>query len=146
MSQAIALAVSLARPVVRGMLSIAQAEAAIAVSIAHDIRTGELPPGTDLEWHIKINSHILAVNLAHLSDRADLASHAICRGIRPLVDRARPVGQVRAEAHNINADRGFVLTEQDVERALVSELYRARSRAGVASHQKPLRRPRRFHA
>jgi hypothetical protein len=145
----IALAVSLARPVVRGMLPIDHAEAAIAAAIGRAWRIGILPYDTDPEGLIGIANHILRLNIELQENKRDAVISEIMRKVRPLIDKRLPLGRVRAEAHDVNADGGSLLTEAEVEEAIVHMLYQARARAqarsGVMPPSKPPWRPRRYH-
>jgi hypothetical protein len=147
---AIALAVSLARPVVRGMLPFDHAEAAIAATIGRAWRIGILPDDTDPAGLIEVAWHILRLNIDLQENKRDAVISAIVRTVRPLIDKqnpSHPRGFIRAEAHDINAEHGFLLSEAEVEEILVQQLHEWRAR--VMASQQPLyqqRRPRRYHA
>jgi hypothetical protein len=143
--QAVALAESLARPVVRDLLPLDQAEASVAAAIGRSWRLGLLDEGVDAEGLIDIANHILRLNVDIQESKRDQVVAAITRVLRPLIDQRQPIGRLRAEAHDINAEDGSLLTEAMVEEVIVHALYQAR-----AKHQantpaaKPQWRPRRY--
>jgi hypothetical protein len=138
----VALAISLARPVVRGDLPLAHAEAAIIAAHARAVRSGARPPETNIEDLARIDLHIMQLHIDKLEDTRAAACGRILQAVRPLISRHAPIGQVRAIAHDVNADHGFVLSEADVEQAVVEALYQARAK--MAPPPRPPFRPRRF--
>jgi hypothetical protein len=133
-----ALAVQLARPVTRGMLLIEEAEAAIAVSCMQAARAGTLPGAGNVDDVVRIATHILHLNIEQQGNARDLVASAIGRVVKPLIDKFVPIGRLRAEAHDINADHGTLLGESEVEQVVIDALYRARAR--IRSREAP--RPR----
>ncbi|MGD0106886.1 MAG: hypothetical protein ABSC06_23035 [Rhodopila sp.] len=129
---AIKLAVSLARPVVRSMLPVDQAYATIAAAVGRGWRLGilEIP---DPEGLIDFAAHILNLNIEIEEDKRDAAIGLISRTIRPLIEKHMPLGRLRAEAHDINADHGSLLTDEEVRQAVIHALYQARARVRGAS-------------
>jgi hypothetical protein len=135
-----ALAVSLARPVVRGLLPVDQAEAAIAVAL-RNADQGALPGIGTFEERLKIDCHILKINVDLLEARRCQIIGAITSTLRPLIAKLVFIGRLRAEAHDINAEGGGLLTDADVEAEVVHLLYQARER--ITGKQPPPKRRRR---
>lgn len=142
-ADAVKLAVSLARPVVRSLLPVDQAYATIAAAVGRGWRLGILET-PEPEGLIEVASHILNLNIEIEEDKRDAAIALISRTIRPLIEKHMPLGRLRAEAHDINADNGRLLTDQEVEQAVVHALYQARARV-VGPAPQPPKRPRRYH-
>ena len=146
-SDAVKLAVSLARPVVRSLLAIDQAYATIAAAVGRGWRLGILET-PEPEGLIEVASHILNLNIEIEEDKRDAAIALISRTIRPLIEKHTPLGRLRAEAHDINADHGSLLTEDEVGQAVVRALYQARARVKgpPAKPKAPVLPPRpRYH-
>jgi hypothetical protein len=137
----IALAVSLARPVVREMLPLDHAQAAIAAAVGRACRLGILDDISDPEGLIDVANHILDLNITIQEDKRDAVTHAIARTIRPLIDKQQSIGRLRAEAHDVNAEGGSLLSDAEVEQAVVHALYQARARLAP----KPPFVPRRYY-
>jgi hypothetical protein len=118
MSAAIgALTKSLARPVVLGMLPRPHAYGAIALVVARDHTIADLA-GAMAAW-----DHVLDLNIKNLETLRCLVEAAIKRALRHLIRRRAPWGQLMAQAHDINGDAGFPLTEGEVAAAVKSEVY-----------------------
>jgi hypothetical protein len=139
----VALAVELARPVVRSMLPLELAEAALAVALAREERAGTSPGTGSFDEKWRIDCHILRLNVEIQEDARDKAIGIIVRRIQPLIDSYSPIGRVRAEAHDVNADRGFMLSEPEVEGVIIQALYRAEAKVRAQSPRRPMRR---YHA
>jgi hypothetical protein len=133
------LAVSLARPVVRSMLPLAHAEASIAAAVGRAFRLGLIASPDGPDGVIGVANHILHQNIKSQEDRRSAAVAAIALQVRPLIEQHAAIGRIRAEAHDVNADGGMMLTEDDVESAVVHALYVARAKL---QRTKPKPRPR----
>ena len=103
-----------------------------------------LPADADVEALIRIDRHILGLNIDIQENERSKAMSAIERRVRPLIGQDPPIprGRIRASSHDINADFGFPLTEAEVEAVLVNLLYQWRARV---LGQRPKKRPRRNH-
>jgi hypothetical protein len=126
-NDAIALAVSLAQPVIRQRLDADLAEATLAACIGRAWRLKFIDDVAEMDL-IPVAVHILRLNIDMLEDKRDAISSAINRALRPMIDRAEPLGSLRAEAHNINADADALMSEDEVEQAVVHALHQAKAR------------------
>ncbi len=145
MSDLAALAVQLARPVVRGMLPTDQAHAALAAAACRAQREGRMSPAADIEDSLRILCHLLQIQVEKLEIERTRVAAAIGTAVRPLLNRREPRNRVRAEAHDVCADAGRPFTEAEVEELLLDELMKARLRAGVRPPEPVPRRGRRYH-
>jgi hypothetical protein len=142
---AIKLAVSLARPVVRSLLPVDQAYATIAAAVGRGWRLGILET-PEPEGLIEVASHILNLNIEIEEDKRDAVMLEIGRCVRPLIDKQNPPvprGVIRAAAHDINGERGFLLTEAEVEQVLIRQLQLWRQRVLASQPAEPPARSRR---
>ena len=128
MSNVFALASSLARPVARELMSLDHAEVAVAVACARAAREGALAGNADLADAIRISTDILHRALINQDTALIHVRAAIDRVIWPMITKRVLIGRIRAEAHNLNADRGGLMTEAQVEDVIVDALYRAEAR------------------
>jgi integrase len=71
------LAASLARPVIRGLLPLPHAEAALAVAIVRGVRDGTLAGNGTIDERIHIDNHVLRLNIADEDARREQATGAI---------------------------------------------------------------------
>lgn len=140
----ISLAQSLARPVVRGLLPIEQAEAAIVLALSKRDKAGQNPGNGTLDDYIRLDFHFLHLEIKRLEEQRDAACQAIARVVNPLIGQHESKGRIRAEAHNVNAGFDIVLREAEVEQTIVNELVKARQRA-QGPPQPSVRRARRYH-
>lgn len=140
------LAVSLARPVVRGLLPIDQAEAALAVSIAREERAGSSTGTGTLDEKLAVERHILQLYIDREERRRADVAHQIWRVVRPLIQAGANRYRARAEAHDVNAANDFCFSEPEVEQVLIENLLamQAQAQAQIRAHAPP-RRPRRYH-
>jgi hypothetical protein len=136
----IALAQSLARPVVRNMLPLAQAFATIAAVVGRGCRLGLLQV-EDPQGLIETAIHIMGLHIEQQETNRDNVVSDINRRLWPLIDQRVPANRLRAEAHDLNGEAALLLTEAEVEQAIVDLLYRARGQA----RGKAPRMPRRYH-
>lgn len=123
-----ALATSLARPVVRGLMPLEHAEAAVAAACGKAARDGTLAGNGDVADAIRIATHILHCTLTNHDTAVVLTSAAIDRVITPMIEKGVLIGRIRAEAHNVNADRGTLMTEAQVEETVKTVLCRIEPR------------------
>lgn len=113
------LAASLARPVARGWLSQDDAEDSILIAALRD-RSGHDP----LDVY-RIGRHILSQRLAAEHARRDLAGHHIRRKLWEMIEQRQRARALLAEAHGVNGDEGFPLTEDEVSDIAITEMQRA---------------------
>ena len=106
------LAISLAKPVVRGHLSPHEARCAIANHVAKTERAGRL----DYDPHhvIQFSRFLLANQIKRLETKRSLTALHIVRRIKPLIETKRPRNVVAAEAHDVNGAEGFPFAEPEV--------------------------------
>jgi hypothetical protein len=102
------LAASLARPVARGWLSQDDAEDSLLIGAMR------APGGYDPADVYRIARHILTLRLADMHARRDLAGHHIKRLLAPMIGARKPSRALLAEAHGINGEEDFPLTEDEV--------------------------------
>jgi len=121
------LAVSLARPVVRGYLTPHDARCAIAVHTARAERAGRL--GYDPDHVISFGRFLLASQIKRLETKRSVCALHIVQRIRPLIATKRPRNQVRAEAHDCNGAEGFPFAEPEVTGLVDREYYFAGRRS-----------------
>jgi hypothetical protein len=107
-------AATLARPVVLGHMTLAAAHAAIIVAIDAGMQKGDLPGNGTLEERVHIDNHILELNIRNAEAEREKATGAIIHALRPLIGIRAPRNRLLAEAHDINADHDFPLTESEV--------------------------------
>jgi hypothetical protein len=111
------LAASLARPVARGWLSQDDAEDSLLITALRD-RSGHDP------IHVyRYARHILSQRLAAEHARRDLAGHHIRRTIETMIAARKPSRALLAEAHGVNGEEGFPLTEDEVTDIVRAEVW-----------------------
>lgn len=115
------LAVSLAKPVVRGMLAPHEARAAIANHVAKAEREGRLD--YDPSDVIRFSRFLLASNINRLVTKRSVTALHIAQRIRPLIATKRPRNVVLAEAHDVNGAEGFQFAEPEVTGIVDREYY-----------------------
>jgi len=116
-----ALAVSLAKPVVRGYLSPHDARCAIAVHTAKAEREGRLE--YDPADVISFSRFLLASNIKRLETKRSVTALHIVQRVKPMIANRRPRNQVRAEAHDVNGGADFPFAEPEVEGIVEREYY-----------------------
>ena len=124
------LARELAPPVARGQLPLGHADAAlICCALKHEHKGASYHP-LDVArgaQHI-LRLHVLAEHVAR-----SLTRTGIERTLAPLIAMRAPRNRLLAEAHNVNGDNGFPLTEVQVDEITRTEVYwsiRKRARYG----------------
>lgn len=126
------LAQSLGRPLARGYLSHAQAEAAILVYCVRLSREGHL--AQDPIEMVRVLQHITRLNANNIVARKETTIGAIRLALRPLLAIGAPANRLRAAAHDQNGAHGFALSEAEVEEVALAEAWlhsqRARTRGG----------------
>jgi hypothetical protein len=111
------LAASLARPVTRGYLSQDDAEDSLLVTALRS-RSGHDP----LDVY-RIARHILTLRLADMHARRELAAHHIKRLLEPMIGSRKPSRALLAEAHGVNGQEGFPLSEDEVRDVVRDEVW-----------------------
>jgi hypothetical protein len=119
-----ALAKQLARPVARGWLTLTEAHVALLVAACHtdlgDLRFTDFVRGTQYSLHLTLeNEHV----------RRDLATHCIRRTLAPMIAQRKPKRALLAEAHGVNGEAAFPLSEGEVEDVAAGEVWWATKRA-----------------
>jgi hypothetical protein len=112
-----ALTQSLARPIVRGMLPYRQAQDAVAMAILNE---QSIPDAAEA---LPIWLHVLRQNIHNAEVRRDMARGAIKNALRPLIPLRTPWRRLMAEAHDINGDADFPLSEDEVADVVKTEIY-----------------------
>jgi hypothetical protein len=112
----------LARPVARGWLPLEQAYADLLVTTLREERSGELGQRTAPDV-FRFKRFLLQTEVTRLEVARDLASHRICRLIKPMIALRKPWGSLMAEAHNLNGEAGFPLTESEVTELVETEVW-----------------------
>lgn len=119
----VALAVELARPVVRSLLPLASAEAALALALVREERAGTSPGAGSFDEKWRIDCHILRLNVEIQEDARDKAIEAIARVIKPMIRAHLPWNHLLAAAHDINGRTGFLLLEPEVAKIVETEVW-----------------------
>lgn len=134
-----ALAASLAKPVVRGLLPLRQAYATVAVACLRAEREGTLQGNGDALDAMRLVSWSLRGAVRSRADEWCRCAARVDTVVWRLIQRKQPIGGVRAEAHDANADAGGLLTEHQVEEILLEALHRqeAFERARVRKTARP---------
>lgn len=115
------LAASLARPVARGYLTRNQADSALLATAMRGARTGQIHH--DPVDVFRIARHILTLKLADMHARRELAAHHIKRLLEPMIGSRKPSRALLAEAHGVNGEEGFPLTEDEVRDVVRDEVW-----------------------
>jgi len=121
-----ALAVELAKPVVRGLLTAYQARCAIAAHVSKAEREGRMD--YDPSDVIQFSRWLLASQVKRLEDKRSVAAARIVWRVRPFIGTNRPRNVILAEAHDVNGAEGFPFSEPEVTGIIDRELYFARNR------------------
>lgn len=114
MTHIAALAASLGKPVARGMLSSDQALA----TIARQLLNSDEDPALLHSYH-----HVLKLHVAKYRRERDACSAAIHHALKLLLAARQPSRQLLAQAHDINGERGFPLTENEVADKVRDEIH-----------------------
>lgn len=125
------LAVCLASPVARGLLTENHAKATLLASALCASRTGTIDVDPVHEAHILI--HILYIYVRNLAERRALAKSRIHETVADMFDAAPPLKRLLAESHNCNGDIDFPLREWEVTEVVGIELAAA-MRAEEGAH------------
>jgi hypothetical protein len=141
-----ALTVSLARPVVRGLLPLEHAEATIAAVCARTARAGTLAGNGDAADAFQFWTFMLSQHIDREDERRAMAADDIWRVALPMVRAGAGRQRVRAEAHDVNSRRGFCFSEAEVEQVLLDHLHDMKDHAEAKARATAPRRPmRRYH-
>lgn len=111
-----AIAGDLGRAVARGTLSASDAYAAIAIAAL------KLPDGEELlpqAWECLVGHARW-----HVRERARTA-RLISQVITPMIQERRPKNALLAEAHGVNGQRSFLLTEDEVNEAAAEAVWQS---------------------
>lgn len=103
----------LARPVARGDLSLTEADAGLIVATLREERRGELE-GYKAADVVRLKRHLLRQYLHREEVARELAEHRIKRLVAPMIATRVRSNTVLAEAHGLNGQAGFPLTEDEV--------------------------------
>jgi hypothetical protein len=116
------LAKSLGRPVAKGQLNSAQAEAALLVQSIRLDRDGFLEH--DPIDVARIATHITHLNARNLTAKRETTIGAIRRGLQPLLGIGARSNRLRAAAHDENGAAGFPLSEPEVDEIVAMEIWK----------------------
>ena len=111
------MARELARPVARGYLTHTEADVALIV------RACGYPGNYDPVDTARLALHLLRQHLRAEENRRALALCRIANTLRPMIARRAPKNQLLAEAHGVNGEMGFPLTEAEVTAAVVEQVW-----------------------
>ncbi len=116
-----AMAKELARPVVTGQLPAAHANAALWTATLTAERRGELPcPAEDV---VTLQRHLLWQEIKRQRAWQDVAGARIKRTLRPMIAARKRSNVLLAEAHGINGEAGFPLSEEQVTDIVRTEVW-----------------------
>jgi hypothetical protein len=106
-----------------GNMPIPQALAAIKATAYRLEREGTLGLGPDgtVDDAIRFARHALTQAYREAHTRREIARYRIARNARRMIEGNAPTAAVWAEAHNINGEAGFPLTEDEVKQEVVAE-------------------------
>jgi hypothetical protein len=122
------LARELARPVARGWLTRSEADVALINCALR--RCGK----SDAIGVARLAQHSLRQWLRPEEDRRLLARHRIDRTLHPMIARRTPSNHLLAEAHGVNGEMGFPLTEAETTAAVEDQVYWALEPAPSKPH------------
>lgn len=116
------LAASFARPVARDWMPIAQADGALIAAAVRARREGRLGPyqASDVVAGLRTT---LRMKLKAERWRRAMAENRICRVLRPLIGTGKKSNVLLAEAHGVNGEDGFPLTEDEVTDIVATEVW-----------------------
>jgi hypothetical protein len=126
------LAREMGRPVARGEIPLAHADAALWVDTLQQERDGALGPlyACDVA---RFKRWLLRQEVERQQVARDLAAHRIKRLVRPMLAVHKPDNAIFAEAHGINGESGFPLAEDEVT-GIVFEVMWQTSNQGARRH------------
>ena len=116
------LAASLARPVARGWLSPSDAMGSLAAFTFTAKRKGGLGPYKPEDVFGTL-CHTLDQRLKSETERRELARLRIRRLLRPMIGTRKPWRALMAEAHGLNGEAAFPLTEGEVGDVVREEVW-----------------------
>ncbi len=115
------MARELARPVVMDQLPASQANAALWVATLAAERRGELPcPAEDV---VRLQRHLLWQEIQRQRAFQDVVGSRIRRVIRPMIAVRKKSNVLLAEAHGVNGEAGFPLSEEQVTDIVRTEVW-----------------------
>ncbi|HEX3576579.1 MAG TPA: hypothetical protein VHU42_18425 [Rhodopila sp.] len=116
------LAATLARPVCRGYMPEAVADASLLVSTLRAERAGTLAPYRAGEI-VRLLRFFLRKRLDAEDLRHKILADRIRRSLTPLIARRARWGELMATAHDVNAAAGFPLAEETVSVVVEEEVW-----------------------
>ena len=114
------LAASLARPVARGYLTRDDADACL---LAATLRARRLGWPYDPVGTYGVARHVLGLRLAAEEQRRDGAASRIRRLLKPMIGMRKMPSALLAEAHGVNGNNDFPLTEEEVTDIVRTEVW-----------------------
>jgi hypothetical protein len=116
------LAREMGRPVARGEIPLAHADAALWVDTLQQERDGALGPlyACDVA---RFKRWLLRQEVERQQVARDLAAHRVRRAVAPMLAAHRRSNAVLAEAHGVNGAAGFPLTEEEVTDVVRREMF-----------------------
>jgi hypothetical protein len=126
------LAREMGRPVARGEIPLAHADAALMVDTLQQERDGALGPlyACDVA---RFKRWLLRQEVERQQVARDLAAHRIRRTVAPMLAVHKPDNAILAEAHGVNGNAGFPLAEDEVT-GIVFEAMWQTSNQGARRH------------
>jgi len=116
------LARELGRPVVRGQIRLAHADAALIVETLQQERAGQLQ-GRHAADEVSYKRWVLRQEVERQSFDRTRTIVAIERQIKPMIAARRPHNSVLAEAHGVNGADGFPLDEDEVTNVVRTAIF-----------------------
>jgi hypothetical protein len=116
------MAASFARPVARGWMSLVQADAGLIAATVRAKRESRLGPREPADVVDGLR-HTLRMMLEGERYRRGMTEHRICRVLKPLIGIRKSWGRLMSEAHGVNGQDGFPLTEEEVNDVVRTEVW-----------------------
>jgi hypothetical protein len=116
------IAREMGRPVARGEIPLAHADAALIVDTLQQERSGALD-GLKAPDVVRLKRHLLRQEVDRHRIARELAEHRIKRLVWPMIAAHKPSNTILAEAHGHNGEAGFPLTEDEVHAVVRTEMY-----------------------
>ena len=106
-----------------GRLHPSQAIGAIAATAYRLDRTGKLDLGPDgsVEDAIRMARHLLRQSFQASQRNREAVRYRVSRVARRMLESNATVQSIWAEAHNVNGEAGFPLTEDEVKQEVIAE-------------------------
>lgn len=121
-----ALAKELAEPVAHGWLTESHAEGLLWTAVAGSRFDGTLHH--DPHDVVKIALFVMHCHVDNAVARREEAAGRVRRRVRPLISTRARSSAIRAEAHDVNGEAGFPLSEDETDEIVKNEMFWAMQR------------------